>query len=389
MGVGTGDGDLARFQGLAEAVEHLRMEFGQFVQKEHAAMGQGGLAGTGPAAAADHGGHGGGMMGGAVGPAARQTPLFQKAGDGMDHRDIEQFLRPEGRQKARQAFSEHGLAGAGRADHQQVMPARRRDFERPLGRFLTLHIAQIRPGAAIDQLAGRRAPEHLDALEVIDELDQGARGENGEIAARPGRFRPARFRADQAETGFIGRHRSRQHARRGRDGSVQAELAEREMFGGAVRRDDIHRGEQADGDRQVEMRALLGPVGRGEIDDQPLLGKRQAEGGEGAADPLPAFRDRLVRQPDDGEGRQAGIPGRTGELDLDRHAARLRPVEGDRGGSGGHGLRPPALRPVIARSRDAAAKPPISKASISKPPIPAKVAFMSASGSATGLLSGV
>jgi hypothetical protein len=42
--IGTGDEDLARFQGLAQGIEHLGLEFRQLVQEEDAVMGERGLA---------------------------------------------------------------------------------------------------------------------------------------------------------------------------------------------------------------------------------------------------------------------------------------------------------------------------------------------------------
>lgn len=57
VGIGPRDGNRAGFQRLTQTVEYLRMEFGQFVQKKNAVMGQRRLAGSGPTAAADHGRH--------------------------------------------------------------------------------------------------------------------------------------------------------------------------------------------------------------------------------------------------------------------------------------------------------------------------------------------
>ncbi len=47
-------------------------------------------------------------------------------------------------------------------------------------------------------------------------------------------------------------------------------------------------------------------------------------------DPLPAFGDRLVGQPDDGEARKA-----CGQLDLNLDAAGLEPEKSDGCNSGG------------------------------------------------------
>jgi len=54
------------------------------------------------------------------------------------------------------------------------------------------------------------------------------------------------------------------------------------------------------------MRSLLRKVGRREVDGDPLSRKRQPDRGERGADPLTAFRDRLVRQADNDEGGKSG-----------------------------------------------------------------------------------
>lgn len=49
----TADGDFFIFHRLAHDFEDARAEFGEFVEEEYAAMGEGDFAGTGPIAAAD------------------------------------------------------------------------------------------------------------------------------------------------------------------------------------------------------------------------------------------------------------------------------------------------------------------------------------------------
>lgn len=52
----------AAFQGLTQGFQRLTAEFRQFVEKQHATVGQGYLAGFGPCAAAHQGREGGGMV---------------------------------------------------------------------------------------------------------------------------------------------------------------------------------------------------------------------------------------------------------------------------------------------------------------------------------------
>ena len=120
--------------------------------------------------------------------------------------------------------------------------------------------------------------------------------------------------------------RGEQHAGRRRDPPVEAELADREIGGSVSAIDRAHRGEQAERDRQIVMRAFLGQIGGREVDRDPLRRQRQADRGERGMDPLAALRHRLVGQADDEEFRQA-----RGDLHLHLDGARLQPEKSDRG----------------------------------------------------------
>lgn len=119
--IGTRDDACTGFKRLAQRIERLRREFRQFVEEKHTIVGERGLAGSRPGAAADKGGHGGGVVRRAEGPAVRQAAAGQLAGDGMDHRDFEQLRRRERRQDGGEAGGEHGFSRTGRADHQQIL----------------------------------------------------------------------------------------------------------------------------------------------------------------------------------------------------------------------------------------------------------------------------
>ena len=62
MVVGARDHDLAGFERLAQRIKHWSCEFGEFVEKQDAAMSQGNLAGARPSAATDKRGHRGGVV---------------------------------------------------------------------------------------------------------------------------------------------------------------------------------------------------------------------------------------------------------------------------------------------------------------------------------------
>ena len=146
--VGAGNGDFAGLNRLPQGIQNLRMKLGQFVQKQHAMMGQRDLAWLGADAAAHQRGHGGGMMGRTKRAAVGQFAASQHARDRMDHGNFEQFLGRQGRQDGGQALGEHAFARSGRSVHQEVVATCGGDLQRALGAFLSLDVAQVRHGRA-------------------------------------------------------------------------------------------------------------------------------------------------------------------------------------------------------------------------------------------------
>ena len=111
-----------------------------------------------------------------------------------------------------------------------------------------------------------------------------------------------------------------------RDGAVEREFAERDEIGELVARQRAERRHQPERDRQVVVAALLGQVGRREVDDDPPRRQGQAGGMERRLDPVAALGHRLVGQADDAE---IGVARRDLHLDVDRNG--LDPLEGDGG----------------------------------------------------------
>ena len=329
--VGPGDHHRPGFHRLAQAVEHLRGEFGQLVQEQHPAMGEGDLPGPGAEPATHERRHRGGMVRLPERAAAGEGAALQRARHRLDHGDVEQLARRERRQDRRQTGREHGFARARRTVHQQVVAAGRRDLEGALGTLLPPDVGEVRkrPGRRGD--GGLRPRHDLAALEMVGELDQRARREHVEVAPGPGRLRSGGGRADEPEPPGTGRHGGRQHAADRRDAAVEGEFAEDAVAGERVGRDRADRRHDAQRDRQVEVRAFLGKIRRSEIHRDALGGQCQSGGDQRAADPLARFRHRLVGQTDDGEDH-----GARDDLDLHVHRPRLDALEGHGGDAGDH-----------------------------------------------------
>ena len=152
--IGARDRDFAGFQRLAQRVERLRLEFRQFVEEQHAVMGERNFARPRTQAAADQSRHAGRMMRRAERPPVGERAAFDLAGDRGDHRDFEQLGRRQRRQDRRQPRRQHRFAGAGRSDHEQIVAAGRRDFERALGALLALDVGEVEHGPSASRIFG-------------------------------------------------------------------------------------------------------------------------------------------------------------------------------------------------------------------------------------------
>ncbi len=202
------------------------------------------------------------------------------------------------------------------------MAAGRRDLDRALGHFLALDVDQVRQRALLQRFhpAFRRG-QHLFALEMVDQRQEGGRGEDVDLP-RPGGFGPGRGRADQPLRPAGGVECCEQGAGDRGQAGIQRHFAHRQIALDLVRADHPHFDEEAEGDRQVEMAALLQDVGGREVDQDSLGRQGEADGVEGTAHPFPALRDRLVRQADDREAGQA-----RGELHLDVDVEGVGPLK--------------------------------------------------------------
>jgi hypothetical protein len=166
-----------------------------------------------------------------------------------------------------------------------VVPAGGGNLQRAARAFLPLDVDQIGDRAPHRDRAGLRRGQGLPAGEMVDQVDQGGRGQHLG-GTHPGRLAAAGAGADQPL-----------RLRRGGDGSGQRALNRPDLA-------ELQRRHQRQRDGQVVMRTGLRQVGRRQVDGDPLRRHRQPDGGQRGAHPLTRFRHRLVRQPNDIEGVQ-------------------------------------------------------------------------------------
>ena len=274
--IGAADERTARLERLAQGFERLPLEFGQLVEEQHAVMRERYFPRLRAHAAADDGGRGGRMVRIAERARLDEPSFFKAACDGMYHRDFQRFGRGKRRQDARKTRRQHRLARTRRADHKQVVPARRRDFQRAFGAFLPLHVGKVELCAVIVRHLRLRAREHLRALHVIEKRNK-VRGREHLKLSRPDGFTAASFGADDAT--FIGRsgNGGRQNARDGADTAVERQFAEHREFGKLFPRKDAHGRQHAERDGKIEMAAFLRDIRGREVDRDAFRRNGQAD----------------------------------------------------------------------------------------------------------------
>ena len=326
---GSADRDAAVLEGLAQHFEALAGELGQFVEEEDAAVGQTALAGAELRPAARQRSRTGRVVGAAERPCRYEAPACgHLPGDGINFRRLHGFFPGQGRQDAGQAAGQHGFAGAGRTDEQDVVSARRRDDHRPAGQRLAADVSEIGNVAPrIGRVEGNRSRGRngLDAPQCVHDL-------TGRCCRVDLHF------ASAGLSGFgsvLGGDIERPHTaggsfqRHGQDAGHRAETAVQRQLpqkGRVLRRrlqlpgSGQHRQQQG----QVIHRAGLADVGGSEVDGDAAVRPLEAQIFQGCVDAVAALPDGGVRQADDGEG---GHPAR--DVGLDFHGEAVEALEAE------------------------------------------------------------
>ena len=300
------------FERLTQHLQHRPLELRQLVQKQHAVVRERDLARPRVGAAADEAGVGDRVVRRAERPPRHESaPRVQQPADAVDLGRLQRLVGRERGQDAGHAPGEHRLARARRADHERVVPAGRRHFERALRVLLPPHVREIHRVRRIgvdggDADVGRAAPA------VLGEQRKGFRERADAVDFQTGHgggFGGVLERHDHgAVAGGARLHGHRQHAAHGPERAVERELAADEHLVQHRLRDLAGaRREQAERDGQVERRALFAHVGRGEVDGDGAARHGQAGVLERRPDAVAALADGAVGQAHHGPARQVGF----------------------------------------------------------------------------------
>ena len=230
----------------------------------------------------------------------------------------------ERRQQPRDRPGQQRLAGSGRADHDQAVAAGQGDLQRPARLQLAAHLGQVRDwrsaaGAAAPR-SGRLVADlgrELDPRRLAAGRARGApRAESGRLRERGRRRRrrsPPASRASATPSAGTTTRLTRRRARAATIGSSPGtgrssppsdsspRTAQRPAARHLLRPD-----QDPERDRQVQRRAALAQVRRGQVHRDPARRVLVAAVADGAADALAGLLQGRVRQPDDREARQPG-----------------------------------------------------------------------------------
>ena len=306
---------LAVLQGLAHGLQHVPAELRQLVQKQHAVVGQGNLTRPHGGTTTGQCGGRGGVMRAAEGAAGQQGMLrVRQARHGPDAGDGQGLLPGHIRQNGGQPLGQHGLAGAGGTDEQQIVAARGGNLQGPLHVFLAHDVPQVRKiGGVRLRHPDRGGGEGLFSLQmghqsfhIRNAVDRQPTRQGG----LGGIFGGDKQLADARR---FGRHRHGQHTGDAPQGAGKGQLTDesrirRQSGQIAARSQDAHQ------DGQVVDSAGLFLPGGGQIDGDAADGELGAAVLHRRPDPLPGLPHGGVRQAHHVKSRQAA-----GEKTLGAH----------------------------------------------------------------------
>ena len=219
----------------------------------------------------------------------------------MDTGCLDGFLEGHGRQNGGDAFRQHGFAGAGRANEQDVVAAGTRHLECTLGGLLAVHVAHVHGilRGLIEQLVGvnMHGMEGFGRIDQIYGLRQGFQGKYVD-AVDDGRFLGIVFgnshRFHAIGPGGNGGGKRSAH---GTHGAIEGEFAEEHHAIDQLAEELSLAADQAERHGQIECGTFLAQIGGREVYGNALaIGEFVSTIAQRGFDALAAFLYGIVGQ---------------------------------------------------------------------------------------------
>ena len=316
--VDAGDGDLAAFEGLAEHLQNISAELGEFVEEENSVVGHRAFTGSRDGSATDEGLGGCAVVRGADRPLVEEGyAVGQHAHRGIDAGGFKGFGTAEQRKDAGDALGEHGFAGAGGTDHEQVVGAGGCDGDGAFDGFLAADFDEIEVACDLGGEVGMAVKfvrfERELFVEERDGLGEGADGVDFDAFDDGGFACVFKGEDDAAKFFLLGEHGEGKGAFYFAELAVEGEFAGDEEVFVNIGVDGIAGAEQADGDGEIEGGAFFFDIGGSEVDELGVGGEGEAAVDHGTADAFDGFADGGLGEADDGGFFQAVF----GDIHLD------------------------------------------------------------------------
>ncbi len=308
----TTDSNLSLLERLPQTVERGWRELAELVEEQHAAVRERDLAGPHRWRAAPDERHRGRavMRRPERWPVDRRGSRTQLTRGGMHAGRLEGCLGRKRRQDAREASSQHRLAGAGRADHQQMVPAGRGDLDGQLRQRLAPDLGEIR--AMGDGLGGSEPHRFGPGLRPAHTREQPSEIGHGVETVPTDECDLGLVAGGDDETFGVDGVGQRQRAPYGSDGAVETELAQAADVASGIAIDLPGGSEHTDGDGEVEPGSRFAELARRQVDRDPTLRPLGAARLDGRPDPVSSFAAGDIGKADHGEAGQAAT-----HMDLD------------------------------------------------------------------------
>ena len=247
----------------------------------------------------------------------------------IDAGRLERLFDAQHRQDGRQPPRQHRLAAARRPDHQNVVPSGRRHRQGAFGVFLAAHVRKVHVVAPrllehALQVHRARLDGHL-ARQEPDGLGQGRHGHDLEVGDDGGLSGVGGGQDEALEFLLACRQGHRQGPPDGPHGPVERQFAHHRVVPEAGREHLAGGREGPQRQRQVERRALLLRIGRGQVDRDATVGPDVPGVLQGRGHAVLRFLDGRVGQPHDHHGRQAAA-----DVELDLHRVPVNAVHAHR-----------------------------------------------------------